>query len=77
MKRFTRLGEGAGASAPAVTRNLGPKPEQEELMLCFICRFTAVENICLRLRSTIGPAGWARVCIPCAIRHAFITSCAA
>ena len=42
-------------------------------MLCFICRAVAVTNIRVTLRSTIGPAGWTRLCIPCAIRHAFIT----
>ena len=46
---------------------------RSDAMLCFICRAVAVTNIRVTLRSTIGPAGWTRLCIPCAIRHAFIT----
>lgn len=37
-------------------------------MDCFVCRHAARPQIVRGLRATRGPGGWARVCVPCAIR---------
>lgn len=38
-------------------------------MRCFLCGGLAKPEVIRSLRSTWGPRGWARVCVPCAIRH--------
>ncbi len=38
-------------------------------MTCFMCRVVATAHVVRGLRSQRGPGGWARICIPCAIRH--------
>jgi hypothetical protein len=38
-------------------------------MRCFLCRHEASPHIIRALHSRKGPHGWARVCIPCAIKH--------
>ncbi len=38
-------------------------------MRCFLCRKDATPHIIRALHTTKGPRGWARICIPCAIKH--------
>jgi hypothetical protein len=41
-------------------------------MTCFLCRTPVATHIRRAVRSSVGPSGWARICIPCAIRHDFL-----
>ena len=38
-------------------------------MDCFVCRNTAKPHVIKGLRSPTRTAGWARLCVPCAIKH--------
>lgn len=38
-------------------------------MRCFVCEEPAKAHVIRTLHSVQGPRGWARVCVPCAIRH--------
>jgi len=38
-------------------------------MDCYVCRQAAHAHVIRRLRASQGPGGWARVCVPCAIKH--------
>ncbi len=37
-------------------------------MFCFVCRAPTGAQVIRGLRSRKGPGGWARICVPCAIR---------
>ncbi len=37
-------------------------------MDCFVCRKPAEPHVIRRLHASRGRAGWARVCVPCAMR---------
>lgn len=41
----------------------------EGTMKCFLCGEPASAHVIRSLKSTKGPRGWARLCVPCAIRH--------
>ena len=38
-------------------------------MNCFVCRNEARAHIVRGLRSSRGPGGWGRICVPCAVKH--------
>ena len=38
-------------------------------MNCFVCRQAVQAHVIRRLRAGTGTAGWARVCVPCAMKH--------
>ncbi len=39
------------------------------MVSCFLCRLPASAHVIRSLHSESGPGGWARLCVPCAIKH--------